>query len=103
MTDLPDDAGTITDDAGLTAFAIVAPVPNLNQWYHIALDVKRNPDGSGAVGFDINYPGRVAPPQIPAGYLTEAPPAVGDRDQRRRALGPRRAAVRQRDGRLPSN
>ena len=76
VADLAVDAGTTTDDAGLTSFAIVAPVPNLNQWYHITLDLQRNPDGSGTVGFDINYPGRVAPPQIPAGYLTKAAPAI---------------------------
>ncbi len=76
VAELPADAGNITDDAGLTSFAIVAPVPNLNEWYHLALDVKRNSDGSGTVGFDINYPGRVAPPQIPPGYLTADAPAV---------------------------
>jgi hypothetical protein len=54
----------------------VGPVPGLNQWFHVKLDVKRNPDGSGAVAFDINYPGVVAAPQIPPGYLTESPPAV---------------------------
>jgi hypothetical protein len=76
VTNAPADAGTITDDAGLTAFAIVGPVPNLNQWTHISLDVKRNSDGSGDVGFDIDLPGRVAPPRIPAGYLTDLSPAV---------------------------
>jgi hypothetical protein len=76
VTNLPADAGPITDDAGLTSFAIVAPVPNLNTWYHLALDLKRNADGSGTVDFDINYPGRRSPPQIPAGYLTDAAPAI---------------------------
>lgn len=76
VSNLPADAGTITDDAGLTTFAIVAPIPSLNEWSHISLDVKRNSDGSGALGFDINFPGRVPPPQIPPGYLTEDPPAV---------------------------
>jgi hypothetical protein len=76
VTNVAVDAGTTTDDAGLTGYAIVAPVPSLNQWFHIYLDVKRNSDGSGAVDFDINYPGQVAPPQIPPGYLTEAPPAI---------------------------
>jgi hypothetical protein len=76
VTNLPDDSGTITDDAGLTGYALVSPVPNLKQWYHIALDVKRNADGSGALGFDLNFPGVITPPQIPPGYLTEAPPLV---------------------------
>ncbi len=77
VNDLPADAGSsITDDAGLTTFAIVAPIPSLNEWSHISLDVKRNSDGSGALGFDINFPGRVPPPQIPPGYLTEDPPAI---------------------------
>jgi hypothetical protein len=76
VSDVPVEGGTITDDAGLTGFAIVAATPNLNQWLHVSLDVKRNSDGSGKVGFDINLPGRIAPPQIPPGYLTEDPPAV---------------------------
>ncbi len=76
VTDVPAEAGTITNDAGLAAFAIVGPVPNLNQWSHISLDVTRNSDGSGVVGFDINYPGTIAPPRIPAGYLTDLSPAV---------------------------
>lgn len=76
VADVPDDAGAITDDAGLTEFAIIAPMPMLNQWSHITLDVTRNSDGSGTVGFDINLPGRLPPPQIPAGYLTDASPAV---------------------------
>jgi hypothetical protein len=76
VTNLPSDAGTITDDAGLTGFAIVGPVPTLNQWSHISLDVKRGSDGSGVVGFDINLPGRLNPPSIPPGYLTEDSPAV---------------------------
>jgi hypothetical protein len=76
VADVPDDAGAITDDAGLTEFAIIAPMPTLNQWSHITLDVTRNSDGSGTVGFDINLPGRLPPPQIPAGYLTDGSPAV---------------------------
>jgi hypothetical protein len=76
VSNLPADGGTMTDDAGLTGFAIVAPIPSLNQWSHISLDVKRNGDGSGVVGFDINFPGRIPPPQIPPGYLTEDSPAV---------------------------
>ena len=76
VTNVPTDAGTIIDDAGLSTFANVGPVPNLNQWSHISLDVKRNSDGSGDVGFDIDLPGRVAPPRIPAGYLTDQSPAV---------------------------
>ena len=74
---LPADAGEIIDDAGLTAFAPVGPIPTLKQWVHIKLDVKRNANGSGDVGFTMNYPGVLAPPQIPAGYLTgNAPPLV---------------------------
>jgi hypothetical protein len=76
LTDLPADASSITDDAGLSGFALVSPVPNLNQWYHISLDVKRNADSSGALAFDIDYPGVISPPQIPPGYLTEASPDV---------------------------
>jgi hypothetical protein len=76
VADVPDDAGSITDDAGLTEFAIIAPVPTLSVWSHVTVDVTRNSDGSGTVGFDINLPGRLPPPQIPAGYLTEDPPAV---------------------------
>jgi hypothetical protein len=76
VTNLPADAGSIADDAGLTGFAIVAPVPTLNQWSHISLDVKRSSDGSGVVGFDINYPGRLNPPPIPPGFLTDDPPAI---------------------------
>ena len=67
VTNLPVDAGSIADDGGLTGFAIVAPVPTLNQWSHISLDVKRSSDGSGVVGFDINYPGQVDPPPDSAG------------------------------------
>ena len=70
------EAGAIVDDGGLTSFAIVAPVPNPGQWYHVSLDLKRNSDGSGTVGFNINYPGVIPAPQIPAGYLTNAPPAI---------------------------
>ena len=40
------------------------------------LEVKRHADGSGDVHFDFNYPGVVGAPQIPAGYLTAAPPSV---------------------------
>jgi hypothetical protein len=76
VNDLPVDAGTVVDDGGLTSFAIVAAVPNVGQWYHVSLDLKLNADGSGAVGFDINYPGHLQPPQIPAGYLTDASPAI---------------------------
>jgi hypothetical protein len=76
VTDVPADASDIRDDAGLTGFALVSPVPNLNQWYHVSLDVKRNSDGSGALGFDLDYPGVITPPQIPPGYLTAASPAV---------------------------
>jgi hypothetical protein len=76
VMNLPVDSTTIVDDAGLTEFAIVAPVPNAGHWYHLALDIKRGSDGSGAVGFDFNFPGLVTPPQIPPGYLTESPPLV---------------------------
>jgi hypothetical protein len=77
VTPVPEDAGTFVDDAGLTEYAQVAPMPGLNQWFHIKLDVTRNPEnGSGAVVFDINYPGVIGAPQIPPGFLTEAAPAV---------------------------
>ena len=77
VANLPAEAGVIRDDAGLTAFAPVGPIPTLKTWVHIKLDVKRNADGSGSVGFVMNYPGVIAPPQIPPGYLTEnAPPLV---------------------------
>jgi hypothetical protein len=77
VTNLPAGAGVITDDAGLTEFAPIGAIPTLGTWVHIKLDIKRNTNGSGTVGFTMNYPGVVAPPQIPAGYLTEsAPPLV---------------------------
>jgi hypothetical protein len=76
VDNVPDDAGPTTDDAGLTAYAPVAPLPGTNHWYHVRLDVTRNADGSGAVKFDMNYPGVISAPQIPAGFLTDAPPAV---------------------------
>jgi hypothetical protein len=78
VMNVPVGVSPIIDDAGLSAFQIVAPVPTLNQdtWSHISLDVKRNSDGSGAVDFGVNYPGRVEPPQIPPGYLTADPPAI---------------------------
>jgi hypothetical protein len=70
VSNIPVDAGTAIDDAGLTTFAIVGPVPNLNEWFHTRVDVKRNADGSGMVSFNINFPGVIAAPQIPPGYLT---------------------------------
>jgi hypothetical protein len=76
VTNAPANLGTVTDDAGLTVFSPVAPVPPVNQWLHITLDVKRNDDGSGAVGFAMNYPGVIAAPQIPPGFLSASPPAV---------------------------
>ncbi len=69
VSNIPVDGGATVDDAGLTTFAIVAPVPNVNQWFHTRVDVKRNADGSGTVSFNINYPGVIAAPQIPPGYL----------------------------------
>lgn len=77
VSNMPADAGRITDEAGLTAYAPVGPVPGLNQWFHVTLDVKRHAaDGSGTVGFNMNYPGVIAPPQIPSGFLTTSAPAV---------------------------
>jgi hypothetical protein len=76
VRNVPVEAGAIMDDAGLTAYAPVGPMPTLNQWFHVTLDVKRNSDGSGAVAFGINYPGVITAPQIPRGFLTAAPPAV---------------------------
>ena len=76
VSNLPEEAGAIVDDAGLTSYAPVSPIPGSEQWHHLTLDVKRKPDGSGAVAFDLDYPGVVAPPQIPPGFVTETIPTV---------------------------
>jgi hypothetical protein len=76
VVDLPVGARSIKDDAGLPVYTNVGPVPAMNQWLHFILDVKRKPDGSGAVAFSFNYPGVLPPPQIPAGMLNETAPAV---------------------------
>jgi hypothetical protein len=77
VPNLPADGGKMVDDAGLTTFAPVGPIPMIGQWTHIALDIKRNANGSGTVGFNLAYPGVIAPPEIPAGYLIEnSPPAI---------------------------
>lgn len=76
VANVPADAASVEDDAGLTEYAHVGPVPGLNQWTHLVLDVKRNPDGSGAVAFTFDYPGVIPAPQIPRGFLTSSSPAV---------------------------
>jgi hypothetical protein len=71
VMNLPAGAGRIVDDAGLTAFAPVGPIPNAGTWVRIQLDIKRNTNGSGDVGFTMTFPGVINPPPIPAGSLAE--------------------------------
>jgi hypothetical protein len=76
VSSLPVDAGNIVDDAGLTAYAPIAPIPGSTQWFHVKLEVQRRADNGGNVTFDINYPGVINAPAIPAGFLQDAPPAI---------------------------